>query len=138
MAHSQHECSRRAGDRLGRGGWAVSAMVTAANFRTGGIVRMGVPKPIVFRWITLMNFKCIYFHQYSDLQKFKHNSSIRKTIWNPMVILLMPTIEFLTEKNCFKVQNHRFSMEKWFCRARTIVTRNNIKQMAGLVPLVCT
>jgi hypothetical protein len=25
-----------------------------------------------------------------------------------MVILLMPTIEFLTEKNCFKVQNHRF------------------------------
>jgi hypothetical protein len=81
---------------------------------------MGVPKPIVFRWITLMNFKCTYFHQYSDLQKFKHNSSIRKTIWNPMVILLMPIIEFLTEKKCFKVQNHRFSMEKWFCRAGTI------------------
>jgi hypothetical protein len=59
---------------------------------------MGVPKPIVFRWITLMNFKYIYFHQYSDLQKFKQNSSICKTTWNLMVILLMPIIEFLTEK----------------------------------------
>jgi hypothetical protein len=38
----------------------------------------------------------------------------------PMVILLMAKIEFLTEKNCFKVKNHRFSMEKWFCRARKI------------------
>ena len=59
----QHECSRRAGARLGRGGLAVSAMATAANFCTGGIVCMGVPKPIVFRWITLINFKYIYFHQ---------------------------------------------------------------------------
>jgi len=78
----------------------------------GGIVLGGVRKTIDFRWITLMNFKCMYFHQYSDLLKFKHNSSIRKTIWNLMVISLMATFEFLTEKNRLKVQNHRFSMVK--------------------------
>ena len=33
-----------AGACLGRGGQAVSAMATAANFCTGGIVRMGVSK----------------------------------------------------------------------------------------------
>jgi len=59
-----------------------------------------------------MNFKCIYFHQYSDLMKFKQNSSIRKTISNLMVISLMANLEYLTEKNRLKVQNHRFSMEK--------------------------
>jgi hypothetical protein len=49
-----------------------------------------------------------------------------------MVILLMPTIEFLTEKNCFKVQNHRFLMEKWFCRAQTIDWRQDATYQLSL------
>ena len=82
--------------------------------------------------------KCIYFHQYSDLHEFKHNSSICKTIWNPMVILLMPTIEFLTEKNCFKVQNHRFSMEKWFCRAHDRFSDARGQQSTVNSPHLCS
>ena len=69
-----------------------------------------------------MNFESICFKEYADSVKSTHFMLIRKTMRNPMVILVMPRLEFLIAKNCLEVQNHRFSMVFSVCRARTIIS----------------